>query len=370
MSLATLPSSRAPSTIQLGGAAAMQQTIDDLNTVREFVGREMKDGLDYGLIPGTGKKKVLYLPGAQKINMYFNCYPEYEIQPHELDRGHVEYIVKTKLLSRSSQSVIGSGIGSCCTMESKYRWRNSSRACPQCGETTIIRGKAEYGGGWLCHKKQGGCGRKYQDGDPAIESQAIGRVENPDIYDQRNTVLKMGKKRSLVDASIGLSCLSEFFTQDLEDFAAPEPEPDREAINKAFPAREAKPSPATAERPSREPWASFLARLVHTTNDTWKADLAMAGIPEAERKDLVNQFQVINEVTTRVIAAEVIPASSVTKDGKPDGPRDRDKSKRAVIDLYNSAEFGADVVATVETYLAGKLDEARANLGAEPGSRG
>ena len=39
----------------------------------------------------------------------------------------------------------------------------------------------------------------------------------------RNTVLKMAKKRSMVDASIGLGCLTELFTQDMEENEQPPP---------------------------------------------------------------------------------------------------------------------------------------------------
>lgn len=36
--------------------------------------------------------------------------------------------------------------------------------CPQCGKSrAVIKGKPEYGGGWLCFKKKGGCGATWQD---------------------------------------------------------------------------------------------------------------------------------------------------------------------------------------------------------------
>lgn len=38
--------------------------------------------------------------------------------------------------------------------------------CPDCGASAIIKGKAEFGGGYLCWKKEGGCGAKFQT-DPA-----------------------------------------------------------------------------------------------------------------------------------------------------------------------------------------------------------
>lgn len=40
--------------------------------------------------------------------------------------------------------------------------------CPNCQTNEhVIKGKAEYGGGWLCWKSKGGCGEKWQDATPA-----------------------------------------------------------------------------------------------------------------------------------------------------------------------------------------------------------
>lgn len=46
-------------------------------------------------------------------------------------------------------------------------------ACPKCGKTSsVIKGKEEYGGGWLCFKKKEGCGHKWQDDPkPATDEQ-------------------------------------------------------------------------------------------------------------------------------------------------------------------------------------------------------
>ncbi|KKM17042.1 hypothetical protein LCGC14_1679670, partial [marine sediment metagenome] len=40
--------------------------------------------------------------------------------------------------------------------------------CPECGQPTIIKGKEEWGGGWVCWKKEGGCGAKF-DYDPSAK---------------------------------------------------------------------------------------------------------------------------------------------------------------------------------------------------------
>ena len=43
------------------------------------------------------------------------------------------------------------------------------------------------------------------------------RIENDEIFSQRNTLLKMAKKRALVDAALSAGRLSDMFTQDMED---------------------------------------------------------------------------------------------------------------------------------------------------------
>jgi hypothetical protein len=107
-------------------------------------------------------------------------------------------------------------------LESQYRYRKADRLCPYCGRPTIIKGRAEYGGGWLCYQRKGGCGAKFADQDVAIVSQAAGRMENADLADTYNTVLKMAKKRTLVDATLTATAASDIFNQDLEDYTPPE----------------------------------------------------------------------------------------------------------------------------------------------------
>ena len=96
-------------------------------------------------------------------------------------------------------------------------YRQGLRLCPKCGTDAIIKGKKEYGGGWLCFGKKGGCGTKWKDGDAAIEGQSTERVPNDDLADQYNTVLKMANKRSLVAAVLNATAASDIFTQDIEE---------------------------------------------------------------------------------------------------------------------------------------------------------
>jgi hypothetical protein len=88
----------------------------------------------------------------------------------------------------------------------------------------IIKGKEEYGGGWVCFKRKDGCGAKFPDGDKSIESQVVGDVDNSDLPDLWNTIIKMARKRAIVDAVLLVTGASALFTQDVADDEKPEPE--------------------------------------------------------------------------------------------------------------------------------------------------
>jgi len=195
-----------------------QQMIDQVEHIQTIMRGVMKEGEHYGVIPGTSKPS-LYKPGAEKICMTFRLRPEYTIEERDLPNGHREYEIICDLYDIITGNKIGSGVGFCSTMESKYRYRKEERVCPVCGAAAIIKGKEEYGGGWVCWRKKDGCDAKFLDGDPAIEGQVVGRVENPDIADTYNTVLKMSKKRAHVDATLTATAASDIFTQDTEDMA-------------------------------------------------------------------------------------------------------------------------------------------------------
>lgn len=256
---------------RLNGAAPVIQAMNELKTIRTFVANEMKPGLDFGVIPGTGDKPTLYLPGAQKVAMFFNTAPDYTIQATDLGGGHVEYLVTTRLVYRASGIVAASGVGSCSTMEKKYRYRSEGRKCPQCDATAIK--KSKFGkGGWYCHNKAGGCGAQFPASHPGILDQPETRAENPDIHDTRNTVLKMAKKRSLVDAAMGLGCLSELFSQDIgdtfdlddEDDPEPEPAPPPHPNNASGHGRGEYASPEQAKE-----YAANLRKFLDVKNAEW-----------------------------------------------------------------------------------------------------
>ena len=66
--------------------------------------------------------------------------------------------VAVKMIGVGSDVYMGNMDGS------KSRSAEKSPKCPNCGkDENVIMGKKEYGGGWLCWKKNGGCGHKWQN---------------------------------------------------------------------------------------------------------------------------------------------------------------------------------------------------------------
>lgn len=190
-----------------------------IGLIQEIMRDAMKSGEHYGVIPGCGDKPSLLKPGAEKLNLTFRMAPDPEIIVKELSGSHRDYQVKVRMNSIVTGRFLGAGVGSASTMETKWRYRKAEQKCPKCGKEAIIRGKKEYGGGWLCFTKKGGCGAKFKDGDPEIENQTMGRIEHDNPADYYNTCLKMAKKRALVDAVLTVTAASDIFTQDIEEMA-------------------------------------------------------------------------------------------------------------------------------------------------------
>lgn len=164
---------------QLAVAGAEQvaalEVRQQVNQLQYLMSNVLKQGEHYGVIPGTKGKPSLLQPGAEKICLMFKLVPRYRVEKAQLPGGHREVEVTCTLYQRGSDVVEGEGMGSCSTMESKYRYR-----------------------------------KKWVNGSPI-------REENTDIADTYNTVLKMAKKRALVDAVKSTTAASDIFTQDVED---------------------------------------------------------------------------------------------------------------------------------------------------------
>jgi len=201
----------------------VQGALQRYQDMKDFVSGILKENVDYGKIPGTSKDTLLK-PGAEKLSAFFGLSAEFQIIEMAEDwtgenhGGEPFFNYWYKCRVTRNGKIIAEGEGSCNSFEKKYRYRSANIKCPTCNNETVIKGKAEYGGGWLCWTKNGGCGAKFKAGDTSIEDQPRGQIKNPDIADIVNTLQKMAQKRAYIAAVLLATNASEYFTQDIEDY--------------------------------------------------------------------------------------------------------------------------------------------------------
>lgn len=280
--------------------------------VTEIKRQIMHEGTHWGKVTGCGDKPTLLKNGAELLCMAFKLAPDAKVEIADLGNGHREYTVTTTLTSITTGVPIATGLGSCSTMESKYRYRNSEpvstgKTVPR--EYWDERDPALLGGkGYMAKKDESGAWKIFKKGDK--------KVENPDIADTYNTVLKMASKRSLVDATLKATGGSCEFTQDLEDFkdsaqggaeyadysvddAQPAPAKETPQGRNAQPARQAqqvRPSKTQDEKDAN--WKSMCDELRAKAPEAFDAFLANHGVKSvmdvktsAERSKLLADLQ-------------------------------------------------------------------------------
>lgn len=164
-----------------------------VNLMRDVMAEVMQKDTHYGVIPGT-KQPSLYKAGAEKIMSTFRLAADPEVEQIG-SGGEVGYRVKVRILSASG-AFLGAGIGECSSSEEKYAWR--AAVCDEeYDDTPDSRRRVKYA------KWQGKVEKKKQV-----------RTNPADVS---NTVLKMAKKRGLIDAVLTVTAASDLFTQDIED---------------------------------------------------------------------------------------------------------------------------------------------------------
>ena len=132
--------------------------------IEEIVSKYLKPGTDYNTIPGCGRKPALLKAGAEKLAAIFNYRSTSRIlnRIEQFDQLFVLYEVETTIYDKEG-AVIAVGLGSCNSKERKYQ-------------------RCDFAG-------------------------------------NLNTILKMAKKRSYVDAILTACHGSGVFTQDIEDIS-------------------------------------------------------------------------------------------------------------------------------------------------------
>lgn len=166
--------------------------------IKQLLSDVLREGInaDYAAIPGTGEKMTLLKPGAEKICSVFGLAVDPSIEAIR-DGDDVTFRVTCRLTSIASGVYLGSGIGEASTLESKYAWR--ATVCQEEFDATPPHKRRIH---W----------KKGYGGKPPESVQQV----REDPNDKMNTVLKMAKKRAMIDAVLTVTAASDIFTQDLE----------------------------------------------------------------------------------------------------------------------------------------------------------
>jgi hypothetical protein len=156
--------------------------LEAITAFQKSVQKHLVKGHDYGqAYSGYNGKPTLLKSGAEKIIMLMGLRSTFSIDKEVEDHkaGYFFYRVKCQL--RKNDEVITEGFGECNTEEDKYTLKPKSRK----------DGTVYY--------------------SPTKEDQRRYK------FTVANTVLKMAKKRAMVDAVLIVASLSNIFTQDIED---------------------------------------------------------------------------------------------------------------------------------------------------------
>ncbi len=198
-------------------AISPARLIEQVTLIQNVMKSVMKDGEHFGKIPGCGDKPSLLKPGAEKLCFTFRMDPEFDIEVIDMGKGHREYRVKCTLFAINGGHRLGSGVGSASTMEGKWRFRTGPAESTGCSvpsdywdqrKSDPVKAQEALGGRGLSTKKIDGVWMIVKQGE---------KIEHDNPADVYNTVLKMAKKRAMVDAVLTCTAASDIFTQDVEE---------------------------------------------------------------------------------------------------------------------------------------------------------
>lgn len=156
------------------------------NEFKEFLKNDLKDGVDFGKISSV-EKPCLFKAGGEKIQLYLGLTPQYKLLHREFVPNQVRKDKVWNDVTKKYQEVE--------TVRNYYCWEWSCELWH--GSVKVAEGV--------------GMGNTEED---KYVSQYKG-AKTPDSL--ANTVMKISKKRAFMDAIIGVSGVSDIFTQDLED---------------------------------------------------------------------------------------------------------------------------------------------------------
>lgn len=228
-------------------AIRLAQMVEERGLVATFFKDVMEEGHDYGVIPGTDKP-TLFKPGAEKLAELYGYAPVVRDRQENVDydTGFYRVVITMGLVNKDTGELVAEGVGECNTREARYfyRWVSANRIPEGINKDSL---KSEE------RSSRNGKYRVY-------------RLENDDLFTLWNTVLKMSKKRALVDAVLSATRSSGIFGRsaqeiqtwidaeytditesDEEDDADQPPQPKQDVQAPPRPSRPTQPTPPKPE---------------------------------------------------------------------------------------------------------------------------
>ncbi len=220
--------SRAPTltAVQMRGHVQLIQQV--MESVMKGPSKEHPAGVHYGVIPGTDKPTLLKA-GAEVLMSTFRIAVDPQIEDLS-GPDEIRYRIRCVGTHQTTGVVLGAGIGECSSSEEKYKWKRCYNE-KEFAATPEDRRRVKYG-------------KEY-------DTKQI-RTEPADVA---NTILKMAKKRALVDFTLTALAASDIFAQDLEDM--PEgmldngtAQPERKTVQQPRAKSAKQPEPEQSKQPA------------------------------------------------------------------------------------------------------------------------
>lgn len=164
----------------------LNERATQFNELKDFLKVQLKDGVDFGVIPGTNKP-TLFKAGGEKIQMLLGITPIYKLLNRTFEKQIDVESVEWNEATKKRETVI--------THRNFYSWEFSC--------------ELYYGD----HKIAEGVGCANTEEDKYV-SQYKGKKTSDSVA---NTVMKIAKKRAFMDAVLGVAGISDMYTADLED---------------------------------------------------------------------------------------------------------------------------------------------------------
>jgi hypothetical protein len=228
-----------------------RELVDRLTVIREAMNTAMQRDVDYGVIPGTDKP-TLYKPGSEKLSVLFQLDVQLANEKRWGPGDHLTVESHATVFHAPTGARLGYGEGIASTRERKHAYRKQERTCPNCGQPAVIKGKAAVRRRVAVLAEARRLRQQVAGRRPGDRVQEVGEVDNPDLPDLWNTVVKMAEKRARIDAVLAVTGASALFTQDLDDQAAPAPENASDASSGGSTGTAA-PDPTRSRKPDMRP---------------------------------------------------------------------------------------------------------------------